>query len=60
MQVDIVGRIRNLQLPATQPLIPRFKCLVNSIVAIADGKVGDDRVDVLLHARCLAGRRAGG
>ena len=34
MQVDIVGRIRNLQLPVTQPLIPLFECLVNSIEAI--------------------------
>lgn len=35
MQVDIVGRINNLQLPRTQPYIPLFECLVNSIEAMA-------------------------
>ena len=39
MQVDIVGRIRNLQLPVTQPLIPLFECLVNSIEAIEDAGI---------------------
>jgi hypothetical protein len=47
MQVDIIGRIRNLQLPVTQPLIPLFECLVNSIEAIEDGKVQDERIDAL-------------
>lgn len=46
MQVDIVGRIRNLQLPVTQPLIPLFECLVNSIEAIEDGGIKDGRIDV--------------
>lgn len=46
MQVDIVGRIRNLQLPVTQPLIPLFECLVNSIEAIEDAGVSNGRIDV--------------
>lgn len=46
MQVDIVGRIRNLQLPVTQPLIPLFECLVNSIEAIEDSGITDGRIDV--------------
>jgi len=46
MQVDIVGRIRNLQLPVTQPLIPLFECLVNSIESIRDSNIADGRVDV--------------
>ena len=46
MQVDIVGRIGNLQLPVTQPLIPLFECLVNSIESIEDGQVPDGRIDV--------------
>lgn len=46
MQVDIVGRIDNLPLAVTQPLIPLFECLVNSIEAIEDGKVPDGRIDV--------------
>lgn len=49
MQVDIVGRIRNLQLPVTQPLIPLFECLVNSIEAIEDSGISDGRIDVYLE-----------
>jgi len=49
MQVDIVGRIRNLQLPVTQPLIPLFECLVNSIEAIEDAGISDGRIDVYLE-----------
>ncbi len=46
MQVDIVGRIRNLQLPVTQPLIPLFECLVNSIESIEDSGIKSGRIDV--------------
>lgn len=46
MLVDIVGRIGNLQLPVTQPLIPLFECLVNSIESIEDGNVANGRIDV--------------
>jgi hypothetical protein len=49
MQVDIAGRIRNLQLPVTQPLIPLFECLVNSIEAIEDAGLSDGRIDVYLE-----------
>lgn len=49
MQVDIVGRIRNLQLPVTQPLIPLFECLVNSIEAIEDADISNGRIDVYLQ-----------
>lgn len=49
MQVDIVGRIRNLQLPVTQPLIPLFECLVNSIEAIEDLGTDNGRIDVYLQ-----------
>lgn len=46
MQVDIVGRIRNLQLPLTQPLIPLFECLVNAVEAIEDAGESNGRIDV--------------
>jgi len=46
MLVDIVGRIRNLQLPLTQPLIPLFECLVNSLESIEDSGRQDGRIDV--------------
>lgn len=46
MQVDIVGRVNNLQLPVTQPYIPLFECLVNSIESIEDAGNTDGRIDV--------------
>ncbi|UUZ77408.1 hypothetical protein LP414_09380 [Polaromonas sp. P1(28)-13] len=46
MQVDIVGRVNNLQLPLSQPFIPLFECLVNSIESIEDSKIADGRIDV--------------
>lgn len=46
MQVDIAGRVGNLQLPVTQPLIPLFECLVNSIEAIEDAGITDGQIDV--------------
>lgn len=49
MLMDIVGPIRNLQLTVTQPLIPLFECLVNSIEAIKDAGISDGRIDVLLE-----------
>ena len=47
MQVDIVGRVNNLQLPRTQPYIPLYECLVNSIEAMASLPSGSKhRIDV--------------
>lgn len=49
MQVDIVGRVNNLPLPRTQPCIPLFECLVNSIEAMVDRPAGDKgRIDVYI------------
>lgn len=59
MKVDIAGRIRNLQLPVTQPLIPLFECLVNSIEAIEDGGIVNGRVDVYLGRDTRQGELAG-
>lgn len=46
MQVDIAGRVENLPLPLTQPCIPLFECLVNSLEAIEEGGVTQGRIDV--------------
>lgn len=46
MQVDIAGRVKNLQLPLTQSCVPLFECLVNSIEAIADTATDRGRIDV--------------
>jgi hypothetical protein len=49
MQVDIVGRINNLQLPRTQPYIPLFECLVNSIEAMVErSSAAKGRIDVYI------------
>lgn len=47
MQVDIVGRVNNLQLPTTHPYIPLLECLVNSIESIEDAGIKDGRIDVV-------------
>jgi hypothetical protein len=49
MQVDIVGRVNNLQLPLTQPFIPLFECLVNSIESIEEADIRDGRIDVYIE-----------
>lgn len=49
MQVDIVGRVNNLKLPLTQPCIPLFECLANSIESIEDAKVTDGRIEVYIE-----------
>lgn len=38
MRLDIRGRIRNVNLPASRPLMPLFEAVVNSIQAIEDCK----------------------
>ena len=59
MQVDIVGRIRNLQLPLTQPLIPLFECLVNSLESIEDCDRSDGRIDVYFEREVRQAALAG-
>ncbi|WP_306533669.1 hypothetical protein [Geobacter sp.] len=49
MQVDIVGRVNNLDLPITKPFIPLLECLVNSIDSIEDGGIKDGRIDIYIE-----------
>lgn len=49
MQIDVGGRVNNLHLPRTQPYIPLFESLVNSIESIADNKTSDGRIDVFIE-----------
>lgn len=53
MQVDIAGRVNNLQLPITQPYIPLLECIVNSIEAIEDGDIKDGKIDILFERDML-------
>lgn len=34
--IDLAGRVRNFDLPKTQPLIPLYEAVVNSIYAIEE------------------------
>jgi hypothetical protein len=55
MKLDVRGRIRNITLPASKPLLPLFEALVNSIQAIEDsGKPsGAINIAVLRDSRNL-------
>jgi len=49
MQVDIIGRVNNLQLPLTQPFIPLFECLVNSIESIEEANISAGRIEIYIE-----------
>jgi hypothetical protein len=49
MDVDIAGRVENLPLPITQPYIPVFECIVNSLESIDESGRSNGRVDVHFH-----------
>src|SRR5262245_28101103 len=38
MKIDVPGRVRNISLPASRPLLPLFEAIINSIQAIEDAK----------------------
>lgn len=42
--IDLAGRVKNFDLPKTQPLIPLFEAVVNSIYAIEERKESEDFV----------------
>lgn len=46
MELDVRGRIRNLNLPASKPLHPLFEAIVNSIQAIEEASVKRGRIDI--------------
>jgi len=46
MNTDVAGRVRNVQLPVSKPLLPLFEGVINSIQAVEDSKAADDRIEV--------------
>lgn len=46
MNTDVVGRVRNVQLPTSKPLLPLFEAIMNSIHAIEDAKISDGRIEI--------------
>jgi hypothetical protein len=51
MKVDLVGKIKNTQLPRSKALLPMFEAVVNSFQAIEDGSepVLSPRIDVFVE-----------
>lgn len=46
MNTDVAGRVRNVQLPATKPLLPLFEAIINSIHGIEDAAEGHGRIEI--------------
>ncbi len=47
--IDLVGRVKNFDLPKTQPLIPLYEAVVNSIYAIEERQIKENfegRIDI--------------
>ncbi|MDP2930668.1 MAG: ATP-binding protein [bacterium] len=46
MKMDVVGRVKNVQLPISKPLLPLFEAIMNAIQAIEDAKEEHGKIDV--------------
>ena len=46
MITDVTGRVRNVQVPVSKPLLPLFETISNSIDAIEDGCEPNGRIDI--------------
>ena len=57
MNTDVAGRVRNVQSPASKPLLPLFEAIMNSIHAIEDSKAthGQIEIEILRDAQTLFG-----
>ena len=61
MRLDVKGRIRNVSLPASKPLLPLYEAVVNSIQAIEDGgeTKGNIEITILRDGRKVLSDRDG-
>ena len=48
MRLDVKGRIRNVSLPASKPLLPLYEAIVNSIQAIEDGGEAKGTIEITI------------
>lgn len=53
MKIDVAGRIRNVSLPKSRPLLPLYEAIVNSIQAIEDAKVATGQITIRLFRDSL-------
>ncbi len=49
MKTDVQGRIRNISLTSSKPLLPLYEAIVNSIQAIADAKERKGKIDIIVN-----------
>ncbi len=49
MQVDLVGRINNINTPQSKPLLPLFEAIVNSIYAIDENGIQNGKIDIYIE-----------
>lgn len=60
MYTDVLGRIKNINLPATKPLFPLFEAIINSIHAIEDAGTSKGRIDInILRTKSLLSKQDG-
>lgn len=48
MKIDVAGRIRNVVLPKSRPLLPVYEAIINSIQAIEDAKENAGKITIKL------------
>ena len=48
MRLDVKGRIRNVSLPASKPLLPLYEAIVNSIQAIEDARETKGNIEITI------------
>src|ERR1700677_5037618 len=48
MKIDVAGRIRNVVLPKSRPLLPLYEAIINSIHAIEDAKEKAGKITIKL------------
>jgi len=46
MKMDVIGRVRNVQLPVSKPLWPLFEAIMNSVQAINDSDEKNGKIDI--------------
>ena len=49
MQTDVQGRVRNVSLPASKPLLPLYEAIINSIEAIEDMAKATGHIEVTVR-----------
>lgn len=49
MKTDVIGRIRNISLAASKPLLPLYEAIVNSIQAIEDACEANGHIRIAVH-----------